>query len=314
MKIWQARLGLLGVAFLWGSGYIFSSYLLEYMDVFQLNFYRFLLSTIAFLIVWHKKIFANLSKKIVIAGIIVGFAFFVGMTLLTEALVTTTVSKNSFLVMLNIVLVPLIGYVMFRSKVKWYYFLGMITIFIGFFVLLFVDFDSWAQTVKNFLSLSNLVSGDYMSLISSFFFALQIVLIGHYVKSFDVITLVTLEMFFTALFSLAYSIFAGYEMINVFSTGNIWVIVVLIILGISGVLSFGGQTYIQQYLSATDVVIIFSTESLFATLLSILLGWESFTLNLLIGGALVTIGVIWAETGFKFKSSQKHQSELDHNQ
>lgn len=307
MKIWQARLGLLGVAFLWGLGYILSSVLLEYMDVFQLNFYRFLISTIAFMIVWNKKIIKNLNKQIIIAGIIVGFSFFLGMTLLTEALNTTTVSKNSFLVMLNIVLVPIISFIMFKYKVKIYYFFGMITICIGFFVLLFVDFNSWQQTITNFLSLSNLVIGDYMSLISSFFFALQIVLIGYYVKKFDVITLVTLEMFFTSLFSLAYSLIAGYEMVNIFHLDYIYAMVFLLVLGVTGVLSFGGQTYIQKYLSATDVAIIFSTESLFATLLSILLGWETFTLNLLIGGALVTLGVIWAETGFKFKSSKKQK-------
>ncbi|MDF9867628.1 drug/metabolite transporter (DMT)-like permease [Bacilli bacterium PM5-3] len=306
MKLWQARASLLIVALIWAFGYIATAETLKYISVTQMQVVRFAISVILLCIVFRKRL-KLMNKRTVIYGICLGLVFFVSMTIHSVALETTTVSKNAFLVVLNVVFVPLIMYVVFKVKIKWYFVSGLITMIIGFFILVFnIDIFNLASSLASLQGQSTLVLGDYLTIFAAFVFAMQIVMIGYFVTKEDPINLVIIQLSCACIFSLIYCIInkEAIPFISLDSNLLASAFPAIAYLGISGCFAFAGQLIIQQYVPASNVALIFSTESMFASVFSVLLGLEPFTSGLLVGAIVITTGIIWAETGFKFNSEE----------
>lgn len=306
MKLWQARLGLLGVALLWALGYIATNQAIQYLSVTQMQIVRFAITIFLLCLVFHKRL-KKITKKTVILGTLLGLVFFVGMTVHSVALETTTVSKNAFLVVFNIVFVPIIMYFLFKIKLKPYFVLGIITMIIGFFILVFnIDVFNLANSLAFLKTQAYLVLGDYLTLIASFVFAVQIVMIGYFVTKDDPINLVIIQLICAGLFSFIYCLIFQEAIPFINLKFEVWHLALpsVLYLGIAGCFAFVGQIIIQKYVPASNVALIFSTESLFATIFSVLLGLEPFSMGLLIGGIIITIGIIWAETGLKFGNNK----------
>lgn len=303
MKLWQARLGLLIVALIWGMGYIATDESIKHVSVFQMQVFRFGISAIILIIVFYKQM-KKIRLRAIIFGVLLGIVFFGAMTLHSAALETTTVSKNAFLVVLNIIFVPIIMYMFFKVKVHKYYFYGVITMLIGFFILIFINFNNLAASFSDIANQAHLVLGDYLTILASVVFSIQIVMIGLFVQKENAIILVTIQLLTTAIISLIYCLVIGDSVLIVGQPEFQAAFPAILFLGVAGCVSFGGQIYIQKFLDASDVSVIFSTESLFAALFSVMLGLEPLTMNLAIGAIIITIGIIWAETGFNFK--RKH--------
>lgn len=304
MKMWQARVGLLFVAIIWAFGYIATLDTLNYMSITQMQVFRFGLSVLLLVIVFHKRL-RTINKRAVIYGIILGVVFFVSMTMHSVALEYTTVSKNAFIVILNIVIVPIIMYFAFKVKIQKYYIYGVMTMILGFGFLIFgIDIFNLGYSLQNLGSQMSLNFGDLLTFISAFIFALQIVLIGYFVTKEDPIQLVTIQLLCACVFSYLYSLVVKDPVFSMDSALIIGALPSIVFLGIAGAFGFAGQLVLQQYMPSSNVAIIFSTESLFATLFSVALGLEPFTSALLIGTVLITLGIIWTETGFNFKNDK----------
>jgi drug/metabolite transporter (DMT)-like permease len=69
-----------------------------------------------------------------------------------------------------------------------------------------------------------------------------------------------------------------------------------------------GQTWAQAHLSPTRAAIIMSTEPVFAALFAVLLGGESATLRMLVGGVLVLSAMLLAELAPR----RKVEAEVTH--
>lgn len=58
----------------------------------------------------------------------------------------------------------------------------------------------------------------------------------------------------------------------------------------------------QKFTDATAAGLIMMTESMFGSLFSVSLGFEPFTMNLLIGGILIIISILIMQIDFSKKS------------
>ena len=65
----------------------------------------------------------------------------------------------------------------------------------------------------------------------------------------------------------------------------------------AGVLALLGQTWAQAHLPAIRCAIIMSMEPVFAAFFAVLLGGESMTSRMLVGGALVLTAMLVVEIG-----------------
>ena len=90
------------------------------------------------------------------------------------------------------------------------------------------------------------------------------------------------------------------------SFSKVWVYVVLCALMPSvacGLL----QAYVQKYLDPANAAVIYTLESVITCVVSILMGFEQFSLRLLLGGGLIIGAVLLAQ--FPLTGNQKEEKE-----
>lgn len=304
MKLWQARIGLIVVAIIWAFGYIATLDSLNHMNITQMQVFRFSISVLLLIVIFFKRIKA-MNLRALLYGSVLGIVFFLAITLHSVALEYTSVSRNAFIVITNIIFVPILMKMFFKVKIQRHYIYGVLTMLVGFLFLIFgLDIFNIKESLYTLKSELNLNFGDLLTFISAFIFSVHIVLIGHFVSKEDPIKLVVVQLAWAAILSFIYSIIMKDPIFSIGSGVLIAALPAILYLGIGGAFGFAGQQVLQQHMPTSNVAIIFSSESLFATIFSVALGFEPFTSSLLIGAILITFGIIWTETGFNFKNKK----------
>lgn len=304
MKTWKANILLLIVAFIWGAGFVATEESLKYLEPLQMQIFRFGIAAVAATIIFHKKLL-NASKRAIIYGSIIGVVFFAAMTFQSFGLVYTTVPKNAFITVINVVWVPILCFIIFKVKPKSYLLYGIIVMIIGFFFLIFeVDLFDLGNSLSNLKAQMNLNIGDLLTLICSVGFAMHVILGGEFVKKEDPITILIFQLYTSTILSIILSFIMEGNPLNIQASNLLNAMPALVFMAIfSSLISFSLQLIAQQYVPAANTSVICSLESLFASFLAVLLGSVALSSSLVIASLVITIGIIWAETGFNFKSS-----------
>lgn len=289
------------LSFVKSLGYIFSDIALKQISVLQLQGIHFFVTALLMWIFFFKRVI-KVDKRTVIRGAVMGVLFFLGITFQTVGLETTTVSKSSFLTVLDVAFISIISYFLFKQKITRDYIIGVVIMFVGFFLLLFkIDFFHLSSSLVHLQNEANFVIGDFYTIICALIFAIHMVLAGHSVKRYDAFSLVTVQMTVCTLLNFAVSLFQKDSVFKLAGQINIVyvAIIVAVIMGIVGLFTYAGQMYLQRFALPSTVAIILSTESMFATIIAIIMGLEQMTIGVIIGGILVTIGIIITQLGFK---------------
>lgn len=285
MRKYAGEIGLLLVAIIWGTGFVASAVSLESLTPYQVMAIRFLIAALLMSVIFMKY-FRSLKRSTIGAGIILGIFLFLAFMLQTVGLQYTTPSKNAFLTAINVVIVPFIGYVLYRRKLDKYGLIGAILAVIGVGVL---------SLQFNF----SLNIGDVLTLLCAVGFAFHIFFTSEFVKKHHPIELTIIQMIVAFLLSLLVVVFRGEAAlpVNMDSKG----LMAAIYLGIfSTTIAFLLQTTAQKYTTETKAAIILSTEALFGTLFSIIILSEVLTMRMVAGSILILAAIITAETKLNF--------------
>lgn len=275
MKYYMAIAGLLLVTVIWGGGFVASDIALSSLTPFQIMTIRFFLGMFLMGSLTIRDL-KKIKKEEIKAGVYMGVALFVGFVLQIVGLQYTTPSKNAFLTALNVVMVPFLTFLFFKKKMNRKGVLGAVLAVIGVGVL----------SLNEHFSLG---FGDFLTILCAVGFAFQIVLTGVFVKKCRSTVLNFMQMGTSFLLSFICMILAGEYHIE--ATRNGWVSVLY--LGIvSTTVCYFLQTTCQKYVDETKAAIILSMESVFGTLLSILILHEAITYRMMIGCIIIFIAVI----------------------
>lgn len=304
MKTWQANTLLLIVAMIWGAGFVATEESLKFLEPLQMQIFRFGIAAVAATIVFHKKL-RNASKRSMIYGVIIGVAFFAAMTFQSFGLVYTTVPKNAFITVINVIWVPILSYILFRTKPKGYLLYGILVMIVGFFFLIFeINIFDLSNSLANLKQQMNVNIGDFLTLICSLAFAMHVILGGEFVKDEDPITILIFQLYTSTILSFILSCVMEGNPMNMGASNLMNALPSLFFLAIfSSLISFGLQLIAQQYVPAANTAVICSMESLFASLFAVVLGSVALSSSLVIASLVITVGIVWAETGFKFKQT-----------
>ena len=117
MRKYVGEIGLTITAIIWGSGFVASAVALEYYTPYQLMAGRFLIGAIILCLIFNKKL-GGIKKKTLIKGAILGCILYTAFALQTVGLQFTTPSKNAFLTAINVVIVPFIGFLIYKRKIN----------------------------------------------------------------------------------------------------------------------------------------------------------------------------------------------------
>lgn len=256
------------------------------MGPFTFNGVRFALGTLSLLPLLY---FGNSSKRTnqasphfnkltLIAGLIAGVVLFTAATFQQIGMVYTTAGKAGFITGLYVVFVPVFGIFM-KQKTNLNIWLGGLLAVFGLYFLSITDSFQ-------------LAFGDTLVLISAFFFAFHILIIGRFSRQVSTLRLSVIQFATCSLMSLVVALFTEEIILS-----NILDAAIPIIYG--GVFSVGIaytlQVFAQKNAHPSAASIILSMESLFAVLGGWLFLSEQMTSRGLFGCGLMLTGMVLAQ-------------------
>jgi Permeases of the drug/metabolite transporter (DMT) superfamily len=275
---------LLLVTIFWGTGFIAVKMALDY------GFPPSLITTLrmafacAIMFPIFRKSIICCTKKEMKHGLIAGLMLFGGFILQTAGMQLTIISNSAFLTTTNVIMVPFISWMFLRKRPKTRVFVSVAMGFVGVCILTHA-FEANIQF--------NL--GDILCLLSAICWAAQIAYTEIAVKNANADSFSFLELAFTAVFSAAYLL--------VFDTGKLAAIAnlpagLLACLWLGATCTgyaFWAQSVAQRHMNSSKAVLILSMEAVFASLFSVLLGFENFQFTLALGGGIIMFSIILLE-------------------
>ena len=287
MKKYKGELLMLITALMWGSGFVGMAKGLEHWTVFQLMAGRFLAASIILSIVFYKKL-KLITKSVLWKGAVLGVILFSSFALQTWGLEYTTPSKNAFLTSINVIVVPIIAYVIYKRRIDRFEFIaaGIAIVGIGFLSLQ----DSLTINL-----------GDVLSIICAVGFAFDIFYTNVFVKSEDALAITIVQFYTATICSISGVLILGQVPTSYSSEG---IAIILYLAVFCTVVAYVCQNIGMQYANPTKSAIILSLESLFGTIFSVLLLNELLTGRMILGCVLIFFAILFAEVKPTFKRKQ----------
>lgn len=283
----KSNLLLLLTAVIWGFAFVAQRTGMEFLGPFTFNTARFTLgslSLIPLLLINRSKQIKTKSfqsfadKKIFIGGLISGTVLFLGAAFQQYGLVYTEAGKAGFITGFYIILVPILGL-----------FIGQKTSLMTWVGALVAIFGLYLLSVTESLMIN---IGDILVLIGAFFWAIQILVIGHYSKRIESFKLAFYQFTVCALLSwLAALLTESTEFQNILKA-----YLPILYAGIFSVgIAFTIQVIAQKEAHPANAAIIMSLEAVFALIGGWLLLDETIPLRGLFGCVLMMLGMILSQ-------------------
>ena len=269
------------VAFIWGTAFVAQTTGMKSMGPVTFTGFRLLLGGVV-LLPFTYFYFNNKSlnfRKIRIL-FLMSFALLIGALFQQIALIYTNVANVAFLTALYVPIVPFIYFVILKKPVSKYIIFASILCITGVWFL-----------SKNELEFGSY--GDLLSIIGAFFWSLHIILIFRASElKIEPVIIAASHIFFAGLIGVVLAFLI--ENPNFIDVKN--GAFELIYTGILSIgLGFTLQTIAQKHLPPTNVAILLSMESVFASIAAFIILGQILKTNSLIGCSLILLGVIISE-------------------
>ena len=285
VKRYIAESGLLLIGILWGMGFVTVKIGLNAgMNTFYLMWLRFLGSFVLLSILFRKKI-KKVSKDDLKAGVILGIIQYFGYVFQTYGAAHTTVGKNAFFTAINVIIVPYIFWMLNKKRPDIFSFSASIICLIGVGIM----------SLDSNLNFTHLNKGDVMTIISAFFFALQVAYTGYFGRKVHPMNLVLLQMLVGGLL-FAGTQFATSGLREVIPLHGETLMAIIYLVVFSTAIPMMLQIYCQRLTTATKASILMSTESMFAPVFAFFILGEMMTLRVALGAIFILFSVVVSET------------------
>lgn len=280
-----ASAGLLFTATIWGFSFVIVKDSLDYIGAMYMIAFRYTIAAVIMSLIFIKK-FRVINKEYILQGCLTGAFLFLAYATQTIGCKFTTAGKNAFLTTIYVILVPFIGWILYRRRPGIFVFVAAVMSLTGIGLLALGSDDTGLVT-----------KGDVLTLICGVFFALHIV----YTERFnrrggDPLLITLLQFVFVAVFGwISAPIFdGGFPVTQALSSR---VMISMFYLGIfSTMIGFSLQNIGLKYVQSSIASLFLSFESVFGMLFSTLLLHERLTTRMLCGCILIFAAVVLSET------------------
>jgi drug/metabolite transporter (DMT)-like permease len=277
-KTLLATLTLLGITAAWGSTFFLIKDLLERVPTLDFLGVRFAIAAVALVLVAPRAL-GRLSREARRHAVVLGLLYGLGQILQTAGLAHTPASVSGFITGLYVVATPLFAAVLLHTRITWLTWAAVLLAVVGLAVL-----------TLNGLSVGY---GEALTFFAAMLYALHIVGLGAWSTATDAMGLAILQLIVIAVVCLACTAPNGLVLPD---RASDWLSLLYMAL-IPGALGIVGQTWAQAHLPPTRTAIVMSMEPVFAAFFAVLLGGESLTSRMLLGGAFVVAAMLVAELG-----------------
>lgn len=292
-----ARSALFTATVLWGSTFVVVS---STNDFFKPNFLlamRFLPACLILCAVFFKKL-NNFNFNYIKAGLFLGIIMFTGYSL--QAVAVTTAGglpgRSAFLSATYCVLVPFVNALIYKQVPDKY------NVFAAFLCFAGIASISMPEIISE--QAAGINWGDVCSLASSVVFAFYIVLLPRFVRKLDAVLITISQFAFAGMYALIFSLLFEDNSKTIWNGQSVFTLAYLTVLctALCVLLQAAGQ----KNTPPSTAALIFSLESVFGVLFSVIFTEEQFTFSLAIGSVCIFSSIIISEIKPKiFK--RKHQ-------
>jgi drug/metabolite transporter (DMT)-like permease len=271
-----AALALLAMTACWGSTFYLIKDLLDRVPVLDFLAVRFAIASVALFLLAPRAL-GRLSARSRRSAVVLGLLYGLAQILQTAGLAHTPASVSGFITGLYVVCTPLFAALLLRHRI------GPMT---------------WAAVGLAMLGLGVLTLGGFsigfgeaVTFVSALLYALHIVGLGAWSNASEAMGMTIIQLLVITTVCLVATLPDGLVLP---STSRDWLSVVYMAV-FAGALALAGQTWAQAHLPPTRSAIIMSMEPVFAALFAVLLGGESLTTRMLLGGSMVLTAMLIVE-------------------
>ena len=276
------------VALIWGVGFVLADELLAsgFAPVPGLqNALRFGIGTIVLVIVLWKHI--KLTKQTILYGAIGGALLFGGFLLQLAGQTYITPAHCGFFTALYFVMTPFFAWIVYKKAPHYTVFIAVALAVVGLIVLNIGKMPTAEETF-----------GTMLTVAGATLFAIQIIFADYLLKNEKIKSdnLVVLQLVFASLLFVLYTlIFEShkYQALTISIDKVWWKLAIVALLG-SG-FAYYAQTYAQNYVSPTQTSLILACETPIGAIISMIVGIDLFSWNIIVGGILVVGAVFLVE-------------------
>jgi len=284
-----ATLVLLGITACWGSTFFLIHDLLDRIPAVDFLAVRFSIAAVLLLVVAPRAVL-RLSPTARRQAAVLGVLYGVAQILQTAGLAHTPASVSGFITGMYVVATPLFAAVLLHNRITRLTWGAVLLAFAGLAVL----------TLDGF----SVGYGEALTFVAAMLYALHIVGLGAWSNARDALGMSILQVVMVAVICLVASAPHGIVLPD---NGQDWLSVVYMAV-FPAALALLGQTWAQAHLTATRTAIVMSMEPVFAAFFAVLLGGESVTGRMLLGGALVLTAMLVVE----LVPRRKVEAEVQH--
>ena len=273
--------------FIWGTAFIAQDTGMDNIGPLSFNAARFFVGFLTILpiaiILEREKIILEVksNKKLFFRFLIMmSISLFLGTYLQQTSLLYTNIANSAFFTVFYVPIVPIILFVIYKIKVHWSIWPSILLCLIGVYFL--SDFSN-----------AEILIGDSLVILCSFFWALHIIFAGKFMENFNIpIFFASLQAILVGIYSLSFAYF--FEEI---SLQNIMLEHYSIIYAgvFSGGVAFTLQMYAQKNIDEAPAAIIYSLEGVFAALAGWIILNQILNFANIIGCFLILIAVILSQ-------------------
>ena len=289
---------LLLAAVIWGSGTVFMQVCIDGgIETGLQMFFRFWIGTLCLGALVHKKL-RQISRRLLLCGLLCGTLLFFSFFILTFGLEFTTPANSAFLSASSVMLVPFISWVLLKIRPERKVFIGCFLCLLGVAVLS-LQLDGGIHFTV----------GDGLTLLSAVFFSLYTCTVAKISAGLDAPLFIFVQLLITAVWSIITLPISGADFSVI---GQSWLSLgAVIFLGLFNTgLCYLIQMVAQKSLPPTRVSLILSSESLFGAVFSVLAGYDPFSIRLVVGGCIMMFSILLVETNLFGAPGKKKKNEV----
>ncbi|MBD8347235.1 DMT family transporter [Dysgonomonas sp. HGC4] len=288
MKKSRIYLGLLvlGTAF-WGISFPLVKEGISIVHPFSFLMYRFLLAALVLSILFFKQL-KQINWQTIKYGVWVGIPLLLAILLQTIGLQYTSSANASFISGMDVLLIPILKFCVFRKSIKPKTWLACTMALAGLYVIAMASAGSGFNR------------GDMYAVGGAIAFAAYVLMVGKYNNKVETILLVIVQLY-TCTIVYAVLAFATVDFSHMAlpMDWNVWKAVLF-----TGIFAtaymYGIQNVSQKYIEEEKVALTYLCEPVFATLAAYVLISEPITIRTIIGGGLILLSMFISEYRFKY--------------
>ncbi len=271
-----ATLTLLVITAIWGSTFYLIKDLLERVPTLDFLAIRFAIASAVLVLIFPRAL-GRLDRDSRRHALVLGVLYGVAQILQTAGLAHTAASVSGFITGLYVVMTPIFAALILRNP---------------------ITRSTWAAVALAVAGLGILTLdgvsigyGAALTFVASMLYALHIVGLGAWSDPVAAMGMSIVQLLVIAMVCLVATVPDGLVLP---ARASDWVSILYMAV-FAGAFSIAGQTWAQAHLAPTRAAIVMSMEPVFAAFFAVLLGGESVTTRMLVGGAFVVTAMLVVE-------------------